>query len=133
MTGGASGHRSDAAWLVGLCLSRFLVALVFTSYAAVLPVLAAGVDTSQFEQVGAALLATVPGADPDRCASRPVFPDPAELTDSLLPIERQREVADAAITAFLEAFVAGDGSARRVLAGDVEESFGSDVEWETRP
>ena len=29
MTGGASGHRSDAAWLVGLCLSRFLVALVF--------------------------------------------------------------------------------------------------------
>jgi MFS family permease len=31
--------RSDAAWLIGLCLSRFLVALVFTSYAAVLPVL----------------------------------------------------------------------------------------------
>ena len=101
--------------------------------AAVLPVLAGGVDTSQFEQLGTALLATVPGADPDRCASRPVFPDPAELTDPLLPIERQREIADAAITAFLEAFVAGDGSARRFLARDVEESFGSDVEWETRP
>jgi hypothetical protein len=31
--------RHDAAWLAGICLSRFLTALVFTSYAAVLPVL----------------------------------------------------------------------------------------------
>ena len=36
---GGGAARGDAAWLTGLCLSRFLVALVFTSYAAVLPVL----------------------------------------------------------------------------------------------
>jgi MFS family permease len=61
--GATAYRRGDVAWLVGLCLSRLLIALVFTSYAAVLPVLqrewqmsaaAAGSVASAF-QIGYAL------------------------------------------------------------------------------
>jgi dienelactone hydrolase len=95
---------------------------------AVLPVLAGAADTSQFEALGEALLATVPGADPDRCSSRPIFPDPAELTDPLLPVERQREVTDVFSTAFFEALLHGDGAARGFLTGPAAAELAGDVE-----
>src|SRR5262249_46708418 len=79
--GAAAYRRGDVAWLVGLCLSRFLLALVFTSYAAVLPVLqrewamsaaAAGSVASAF-QIGYALSLVgfnLPGA---RSGANPAF------------------------------------------------------------
>ena len=73
--------RGDAAWLVGLCGSRFLLALVFTSYAAVLPVLqrewemsaaAAGGVAAAF-QIGYAVSLVVTNLLSDRVGARPVF------------------------------------------------------------
>lgn len=73
--------RGEAVWLTGLCLSRFLLALVFTSYAAVLPVLqrewdmsaeAAGAVSSAF-QVGYALSLVITNLLADRVGARPVF------------------------------------------------------------
>jgi len=80
IAGGAAG-RGDALWLAGLCASRFLIGLVFTSYAAVLPVLqkewgmsatAAGAVSSAF-QLGYA--ASLVGCNllSDRIGARPVF------------------------------------------------------------
>jgi MFS family permease len=77
----AAGRRGDGAWLVGLCLSRFLFALVFTSYAAVLPVLqrewdmsaaAAGAVASAF-QIGYALSLVGFNLLSDRLGARPAF------------------------------------------------------------
>jgi len=77
----AAYRRGDVAWLVGLCLSRFLVALVFTSYAAVLPVLqrewamsaaAAGSVASAF-QIGYALSLVAFNLLADRFGARPAF------------------------------------------------------------
>jgi MFS family permease len=77
----ATGRAKNAAWLVGLCLSRFLLALVFTSYAAVLPVLqrewgmsaaAAGSVASAF-QVGYAISLVALNLLADRVGARPVF------------------------------------------------------------
>jgi MFS family permease len=74
-------RRSDGAWLAGLCLSRFLLALVFTSYAGVLPVLqrewqmsaaAAGAVASAF-QVGYALSLVGFNLLADRVGARPAF------------------------------------------------------------
>jgi MFS family permease len=68
-------------WLAGLCLSRFLVALVFTSYAAVLPVLqrewemsaaAAGAVGSAF-QIGFACSLVGFNLLADRVGARPAF------------------------------------------------------------
>jgi MFS family permease len=79
--GRSGGPRSDTAWLVGLCASRFLLALVFTSYAAVLPVLqqdwqmsaaAAGSVASAF-QIGYAISLVVFNLLADRVGARPVF------------------------------------------------------------
>lgn len=76
-----SARRGDAAWLVGLCVSRFLLALVFTSYAAVLPVLqrewhmsaaAAGSVASAF-QIGYALSLVGFNLLADRIGARPAF------------------------------------------------------------
>ena len=76
-----AGRRRDAAWLTGLCLSRFLVALVFTSYAAVLPVLqrewemsaaAAGAVASAF-QIGYACSLVGFNLLSDRLGARPAF------------------------------------------------------------
>jgi MFS family permease len=73
--------RRDTAWLVGVCLSRFLMALVFTSYAAVLPVLqrewdmsavAAGSVASAF-QIGYAISLVGWNLLADRIGARPVF------------------------------------------------------------
>jgi MFS family permease len=73
--------RHDAAWLAGICLSRFLTALVFTSYAAVLPVLqrewdmsatAAGSVASAF-QIGYAASLVAWNVLADRIGARPVF------------------------------------------------------------
>ena len=82
MSGGAATYRrGDVAWLVGLCLSRFLMALVFTSYAAVLPVLqrewemsaaAAGSVASAF-QIGYALSLVGFNLLADRIGARPAF------------------------------------------------------------
>jgi MFS family permease len=77
----AAPERGDAAWLGGLCLSRFLLALVFTSYAAALPVLqrewqmsatAAGAVASAF-QLGYAVSLVVTNLLADRVGARPVF------------------------------------------------------------
>jgi MFS family permease len=74
-------RRGDAAWLAGLCLSRFLLALVFTSYAAVLPVLqrewamsasAAGAIAAAF-QIGYALSLVGFNLLSDRVGARPAF------------------------------------------------------------
>jgi MFS family permease len=74
-------RRGDAAWLVGLCLSRFLFALVFTSYAAVLPVLqrewqmsaaSAGAVASAF-QIGYAFSLVGFNLLSDRIGARPAF------------------------------------------------------------
>ncbi len=74
-------RRGDAAWLAGLCLSRFLLALIFTSYAAVLPVLqrewdmsgsAAGWVNSAF-QIGYAISLVALNVLADRVGARPVF------------------------------------------------------------
>jgi len=71
----------DAVWLAGVCLSRFLMALVFTGYAAVLPVLqrewdmsaaAAGSVASAF-QVGYAVSLVAWNLLADRIGARPVF------------------------------------------------------------
>lgn len=71
----------DAVWLAGVCLSRFLMALVFTNYAAVLPVLqrewdmsaaAAGSVASAF-QVGYAVSLVAWNLLADRIGARPVF------------------------------------------------------------
>ena len=76
-----AGPRGDLAWLVGLCLSRFLVALVFTSYAGVLPVLqrewqmsaaAAGAVASAF-QVGYACSLVGFNLLSDRFGAKPAF------------------------------------------------------------
>ncbi len=73
--------RRDAAWLAGVCLSRFLMALVFTSYAAVLPMLqrewdmsatAAGSVASAF-QIGYAISLVTWNLLADRIGARPVF------------------------------------------------------------
>jgi MFS family permease len=82
MSGGGPGHHTgDAAWLTGLCLSRFLLALVFTSYAAVLPVLqrewamsaaAAGAVASAF-QLGYACSLVGFNLLSDRIGARPAF------------------------------------------------------------
>ncbi len=73
--------RRDTAWLAGVCLSRFLMALVFTSYAAVLPVLqrdwdmsaaAAGSVASAF-QIGYAISLVGWNLLADRIGARPVF------------------------------------------------------------
>ncbi len=82
MSKGATAYRrGDVAWLVGLCLSRFLIALVFTSYAAVLPVLqrewamsaaAAGSVASAF-QIGYALSLVGFNLLADRFGARPAF------------------------------------------------------------
>jgi MFS family permease len=75
------GSRGDAVWLTGLCLSRFLVALVFTSYAAVLPVLqrewqmsaaVAGSVASAF-QIGYACSLVGFNLLSDRIGARPAF------------------------------------------------------------
>jgi len=77
----SAGGRGDAAWLAGICASRFLVALVFTSYAAVLPVLqkewgmsaaTAGAVSSAF-QVGYAASLVGFNLLADRIGARPVF------------------------------------------------------------
>jgi MFS family permease len=77
----AEHHRGNAAWLTGLCLSRFLLALVFTSYAAVLPVLqrewemsaaAAGGVASAF-QIGYACSLVGFNLLSDRIGARPAF------------------------------------------------------------
>lgn len=74
-------RRGDVAWLTGLCLSRFLIALVFTSYAAVLPVLqrewamsaaAAGAVASAF-QIGYAVSLVGFNLLADRIGARPAF------------------------------------------------------------
>jgi MFS family permease len=79
--GATAYRRGDVAWLVGLCLSRFLIALVFTSYAAVLPVLqrewamsaaAAGSVASAF-QIGYALSLVGFNLLADRFGARPAF------------------------------------------------------------
>ena len=71
----------DAVWLAGVCLSRFLMALVFTGYAAVLPVLqrewdmsaaAAGSVASAF-QIGYAISLVAWNLLADRIGARPVF------------------------------------------------------------
>lgn len=76
-----TARRGDGAWLAGLCLSRFLLALVFTSYAAVLPVLqrewemsatAAGSVASAF-QIGYAVSLVTLNLLADRIGARPVF------------------------------------------------------------
>ena len=76
-----SSGRGDAVWLAGICLSRFLMALVFTSYAAVLPVLqrewnmsaaAAGSVASAF-QLGVAISLLVWNILADRVGAKPVF------------------------------------------------------------
>jgi MFS family permease len=82
MTASAEGERrGDAAWLTGLCLSRFLFALIFTSYAAVLPVLqqewqmsagAAGAVASAF-QIGYACSLVGFNLLSDRIGARPAF------------------------------------------------------------
>ena len=73
--------RGDAGWLAGLCLSRFLVAFVFTSYAGVLPVLqrewhmsaaAAGAVASAF-QVGFACSLVGFNLLADRVGAKPAF------------------------------------------------------------
>jgi MFS family permease len=73
--------RRDTAWLAGVCVSRFLMALVFTSYAAVLPVLqrdwdmsaaAAGSVASAF-QIGYAISLVGWNLLADRIGARPVF------------------------------------------------------------
>ena len=78
---GPRAPRGDAAWLAGLCASRFLFALVFTSYAAVLPVLqrewemsaaAAGAVASSF-QIGYALSLVGFNLLSDRLGARPAF------------------------------------------------------------
>jgi MFS family permease len=78
---GRRAPGSDAAWLTGLCLSRFLFALVFTSYAAVLPVLqqewqmsagAAGAVASAF-QIGYACSLVGFNLLSDRIGARPAF------------------------------------------------------------
>jgi MFS family permease len=80
MTSSGPG-RGSALWLAGLCLSRFLMALVFTSYAAVLPVLqrewdmsaqSAGLVGAAF-QVGYALSLVGWNLLADRIGARPVF------------------------------------------------------------
>jgi MFS family permease len=80
MTASPSG-RGDALWLAGICLSRFLMALVFTSYAAVLPVLqrewdmsaqSAGLVGAAF-QIGYALSLVGWNLLADRIGARPVF------------------------------------------------------------
>jgi MFS family permease len=80
-TSGAEARRGDAAWLTGLCLSRFLFALVFTSYAAVLPVLqrewqmsagVAGAVASAF-QIGYACSLVGFNLLSDRIGARPAF------------------------------------------------------------
>jgi MFS family permease len=79
--GRAGADRGDALWLSGVCLSRLLVALVFTSYAAVLPVLqkdwqmsaaAAGLVSSAF-QIGYAVSLVGFNLLADRVGARPVF------------------------------------------------------------
>ncbi len=76
-----TARRGDAAWVAGLCLSRFLMALVFTSYAAVLPVLqrewqmsaaVAGSVASAF-QIGYAISLVTLNLVADRVGARPVF------------------------------------------------------------
>jgi MFS family permease len=78
---GDAPPRRDGAWLAGLCASRFLTALVFTSYAAVLPLLqrewdmsatTAGVVTSAF-QIGYATSLLTLNLLADRVGARPVF------------------------------------------------------------
>lgn len=78
---GRGGRRGDNLWLVGLCTSRFLLALVFTSYAAVLPVLqrewqmsaaTAGAVASAF-QIGYAISLVGFNLLADRIGARPVF------------------------------------------------------------
>jgi MFS family permease len=78
---GVAPRRHDAVWLTGVCLSRFLMALVFTSYAAVLPVLqrewdmsatAAGSVASAF-QIGYAISLVAWNLLADRIGARPVF------------------------------------------------------------
>jgi MFS family permease len=79
--GAGTAPRHDAPWLAGICLSRFLMALVFTSYAGVLPVLqrewdmsaaAAGSVASAF-QIGYAVSLVVWNMLADRIGARPVF------------------------------------------------------------
>lgn len=76
-----TARRGDAAWLTGLCLSRVLTALIFTSYAAVLPVLqrewqmsaaAAGSVASAFH-IGYAVSLVTLNLLADRVGARPVF------------------------------------------------------------
>src|SRR5262245_52418637 len=78
---GSGYRRGDVRWLTGLCLSRFLIALVFTSYAAVLPVLqrewqmsaaAAGAIASAF-QIGYASSLVGFNLLSDRIGARPAF------------------------------------------------------------
>jgi MFS family permease len=73
--------RQPWGWLAGLCVSRFLLALVFTGYAAVLPVVqrewqmsaaAAGAVSSAF-QIGYALSLVGFNLLADRIGARPVF------------------------------------------------------------
>jgi MFS family permease len=73
--------RGAGPWLAGLCLSRFLLAFVFTSYAGVLPVLqgewqmsaaAAGAVASAF-QIGFALSLVGFNLLADRIGARPAF------------------------------------------------------------
>jgi MFS family permease len=73
--------RHDAAWLAGICLSRFLTALVFTSYYAVLPVLQrewgmSGAEAGRIGagfQIGYAISLVAWNVLADRIGARPVF------------------------------------------------------------
>ena len=78
---GPGRRRGDGVWLAGICTSRFLLALVFTSYAAVLPVVqrewqmsaaAAGSVSSAF-QIGYAISLVGFNLLADRIGARPVF------------------------------------------------------------
>src|SRR5581483_10999650 len=77
----APSPRRDLAWLTGICLSRFLMALVFTSYYAVVPILQrewnmSGVEAGRVGsafQLGYAVSLVAWNILADRIGARPVF------------------------------------------------------------
>lgn len=68
------------------------------------------VALGQLGQFGVAALATVPGVDLGRCASRPLIAPPGSVPEATMAFERQRELGHAATIAHLNRYLDPEGA-----------------------
>jgi predicted dienelactone hydrolase len=87
--------------------------------------------TAQYAPFSAALTAAVPGADPTRCFNRSfLLPNPDGTPDTPIPLDEQQRITNVALTAFFDAFLRHDISARRYfLRLSRRDAFGRELRF----